>query len=329
MTRRKSVSIIIPNYNGVSLLEKYLPHTYRAIRFAQVSYELIIVDDCSTDGSVDFVHTNYPEVKLLINAVNSGFSYTCNQGIQQAEMELVLLLNSDVSLSEEYFSKLWRFFDDPDTFGVMSRIMNTNGETEDAARFLAFSGMKFKFSDFFYSNDTSKRTPTAYLSGANALVCREKLVELGGFDEVFSPFYCEDVDLSFRAWRLGWKCFYEHDAICHHEVSKTIRASNSKKKLLSIVYRNKFILHAIHLNGLQLALWYLQMIFIEVLLRVVVGKFWILNSVWEFYGCRDRIRISKEKLRQQMADKNSKLSLFDEKRRFFDLVRSWDISFVR
>src|SRR5690606_5363757 len=197
MSLRKSVSIIIPNYNGVSLLEKYLPDTLRAIQTAEVPFELIIVDDCSTDGSVDFVHANYPEVKLLINATNRGFSYTCNQGILRAEKELVLLLNSDVSLSEDYFAKLWRYFEDPDTFGVMSRIVNSEGKIEDAARFLSFSGTKFKGTHFYYSNDSAKSTPTAYLSGANALIRREKLMELSGFDEVFSPFYCEDVDLSF------------------------------------------------------------------------------------------------------------------------------------
>lgn len=329
MHQRKSVSIVIPNYNGVSLLEKYLPDTIRAIRFAQVPYELIVVDDCSTDGSVDFVRIQYPEAKLSVNAVNRGFSYTCNQGIMLAEKELVLLLNSDVSLSEDYFGKLWRYFDDPDTFGVMSRIINNEGKIEDAARFLSFAGLKFKATRFFFSKDPTNKTPTAYLSGANALVCREKLVELSGFDEVFSPFYCEDVDLSFRAWRMGWKCFYEHDAVCHHEVSKTIRSANSKKKLLSVVYRNKFILHAVHLDGLRLGLWYVQMILVEVLLRVLVGKFWILNSLREFYSRRGEVRASREKLGRQMADRGSNLSLFEVKKRFFDPVRSWDISFVR
>ncbi|MDR7130089.1 GT2 family glycosyltransferase [Algoriphagus sp. 4150] len=329
MTIKKSISIIIPNYNGVSLLEKYLPDTLRAIRFADVPYEIIVVDDCSRDTSVDFVRANYPEVKLLVNDSNQGFSYTCNQGIQFAKMDLVMLLNTDVCLTEEYFSKLWRYFEDPNTFGVMSRIMNKDMKIEDAARFLAFSGMKFKATHFFYSNDPAKKTPTAYLSGANALIAREKLLELEGFDEVFSPFYCEDVDLSFRAWRLGWKCYYEHEAICYHEVSTTTRKVKSKRALQAAVYKNKFILHAIHLDGISLALWYGQMIFVEVLLRVLIGKFWILKSLREFYKSKDQIRISKEKLRLQMAAENSNYSLHDVKRVYFDSIRDWDISSVR
>lgn len=329
MSAKKSVSIIIPNYNGVALLEKYLPDTLKAIRYAEVSYEIIIVDDHSSDGSVDFVRVNYPEVKLLVNDSNRGFSYTCNQGIQLAEMDLVMLLNSDVSLTEEYFSRLWRYFEDQDAFGVMSRIMNKDMKIEDAARFLAFSGMKFKATNFFYSNDPTKKVPTAYLSGANALICREKLLELGGFDEVFSPFYCEDVDLSFRAWRLGWKCYYEHEAICYHEVSTTTRKVKSRRALQAAVYKNKFILHAIHLDGLELGLWYAQLIFIEVFLRLLIGKFWILDAIREFYKSKGQIRLSKEKLREKMAKRNSTLSIHDVKKTFFDPVCTWDISFFR
>jgi len=328
MSQRNSISIIIPNYNGVSLLEKYLPDTLRAIEYANVPYELIVVDDCSTDNSVGFIQANYPEVNLVVNSANQGFSFSCNQGINLAKMDLVLLLNSDVSLSEDYFLSLWKYFEDPLTFGVMSRIMNKNGEIEDAARFLSFSGLKFKSTNFYYSEDPAVRTPTAYLSGANALICREKLMELKGFDEVFSPFYCEDVDLSFRAWRLGWKCFYDHQAVCYHEVSTTTRQVKSKRALKIAVYKNKFMLHTIHLDGARLVLWLGQMIFIEVLLRVLIGRFWILHSLGQFYQSKSKIQSSKENLRNQMALKNSHLSLFDVKRTYFDPVRKLNISLL-
>jgi GT2 family glycosyltransferase len=328
MSNRKSVSIVIPNYNGVPLLEKYLPDTCRAIENANVEYEVIIVDDCSTDASVAWIRESFPEVVLLVNSVNSGFSVTCNRGIKVAKNELILLLNTDVSLNKDYFETLWHYFDEEETFGVMGRIINSNGKTEDTARMLSFSGMKFKSTEFYYCDDQSKKTPTAYLSGANALVRREMLVRLGGFDEIFSPFYCEDVDLSFRAWKMGWKCYYEHGAICVHEVSKTIRSTSSKSKMLSTVYRNKFVLHAIHLNGGQLALWYCQMLLVDVLFRVLVGKLWILKSLKGFYYQRQAISNSREKLEVLMKRENQSQSLQDIKSRYFDPVRSWGIKMI-
>ena len=328
MANAKSVSIVIPNYNGVTLLEKYLPYTCRAIENVNVEYEVIIVDDCSTDTSVAWIRKSFPEAVLLVNSVNSGFSVTCNRGINVAKKELILLLNTDVLLRKDYFDKLWRYFDQEETFGVMGRIMNSNGKTEDTARMLSFSGMKFKGTAFYYCDDQSKMTPTAYLSGANALVRREMLVRLGGFDEIFSPFYCEDVDLSFRAWKMGWRCYYEHEAICEHEVSKTIRSTSSKSKMLSIVYRNKFILHAIHLNGGRLMLWYCQMLLVEVLFRVLIGRFWILKSLKGFVHQKRAISNSRKKLENLMEQENQSQSLQDIKSRYFDPMRSWGIKII-
>ncbi len=328
MLFKKSVSIVIPNYNGIELLGKYLPNTFRAIANAKVEYEIIVVDDCSIDDSVTWIRSNYPEINVLVNSVNLGFSLTCNRGIKAAKKELVLLLNSDVSLSEEYFDKLWPYFDQQDTFGVMGRIMNPNGEIEDAARLLAFSGVKFKATRFYYCEEENRLTPTAYLSGANALIRRDMLLKLGGFDEIFSPYYCEDVDLSFRAWKLGWKCYYEHQAVCHHEVSKTIRSLASKNKRLSIVYRNKFILHSIHLNGLRLLLWFFQLTFVEVLFRILTGKIWVLKSLGSFFQKRKAIIESRRNLKKLMNEESHVHSLHDIKRMHFDQVHSWKIKMI-
>jgi GT2 family glycosyltransferase len=116
---KKSVSVIIPNYNGKHLLKEYLPFTIEAVKNAGAVYEIIIVDDCSTDDSVEFIRSEYPWVNLVINSENKGFSYSCNRGIEVAEYELILLLNSDVKLTPDYFEHQWKYFLRWDTFGVM------------------------------------------------------------------------------------------------------------------------------------------------------------------------------------------------------------------
>jgi len=77
---RKSVSIIIPNYNGRRLLQEYLPYTYSAIKNTGVIFEIIIVDDCSSDGSVEFITAGYPEVVLIVNPENKRFFLCLQQG---------------------------------------------------------------------------------------------------------------------------------------------------------------------------------------------------------------------------------------------------------
>ncbi|WP_215224157.1 glycosyltransferase family 2 protein [Echinicola shivajiensis] len=317
----KSISIIIPNYNGQKLLKKYLPHTYKAVQNSGVDFEVIVVDDASKDDSIAFLKEHYPQVITLVNKKNKGFSFTCNQGIKMAQYELVLFLNSDVRLEENYFEQFWHYFENPDTFGVMGRIVNTEGKIEDAARMVAFQGLKFKATHFYINKDQSRLTPTAYLSGANALVDRKKLLELGGFDEIYSPFYVEDVDLSFRAWRLGWKCYYEHNAVCHHEVSSTTKREHGKSTLYPILYRNKFILQSIHLDGIKLFLWNIQLLTVEVFMRALLGKWWIIKAYFSYLRKKSEIQYARKKLTDLMQKHQGYKGLFDIKKSVFDSLK--------
>ncbi|WP_200976661.1 glycosyltransferase family 2 protein [Echinicola sp. 20G] len=329
MPQKRSISIIIPNYNGRHLLEKYLPTVFKAAHISEVPFELIIVDDASNDSSVSWIKEHFPAIKLVETPQNKGFSYTCNQGIKVAKMDLVLLLNSDVALEENYFETLWKYFDQEDTFGVMGRIVNSKGQIEDAARMMAFQGVKFKGTYFYFCTDTSKKTPTAYLSGANALVDRKKLLALGGFDEIYSPFYVEDVDLSFRAWRMGWKCYYEHEAICHHEVSSTTKKEHKKKALYPVLYRNKFILQAIHLDGIKLKMWKIQLMVMEILPRLIVGKWWVLDAYRAYLKKKPEIHLSRKKLKEEMLKHQGYKSLFEIKENTFDTIKKEYIKLVR
>jgi len=309
---KRSISVIIPNYNGRNLLALYLPSVINALVLADIPYELIIVDDCSKDDSVAFIRAAYPEVILIANSKNSGFSYTCNQGIRIAKMELTFLLNSDVQLSPDYFTAQWKYFDHSDTFGVMGRIMSKDGQRiEDAARILFYKGCRIKANQFYYSNEEDARSYTAYLSGANALVSTKKLKELEGFDEIFSPFTSEDSDLCTRAWLVGWKCYYEHSSVCYHQVSGSIRKNIKPNFVKKIYFRNRFIFHRIHLTGFRAALLPAYILLAELLAKLLTGKIWILDSFSEYKKTEAEIRISVDKLNALKIRHSSTMSIED------------------
>jgi len=294
---KKSVSVIIPNYNGKHLLEMYLPSVITALNAADTTYELIVVDDCSKDDSVFFIKNSYPQVILLVNEKNSGFSYTCNQGIGIAQMELTLLLNSDVQLTPAYFADQWAYFEMKDTFGVMGRIMSKDGQRiEDAARLLVFKGCRIKANHFYYIDEPHAQVYTTYLSGANALVDTRKLKELAGFDEIFSPFTYEDYDLCIRAWLLGWKCYYEHNSVCYHQVSGSIRTQLKSNFIKTVYFRNRFIFHHIHLTGLRASLWPMYLLIFELLPKLLLGKTWIFKSYTDYKKASTAIKSSQTKL---------------------------------
>ena len=308
----KSISIIIPNYNGRHLLEAYLPFTLAAIKEVDVDYEIIVVDDCSKDDSVEFVRLNYPSLKLILNAENKGFSYTCNRGIEAAWCDLILLLNSDVKLTTGYFEEQFKYFELPDTFGVMGRIIDMEGDgMQDAARMPGFNGLKLKTAFFYYTDNNDDFLYTLYLSGANALVDAVKIKAIAGFDELFSPFYSEDMELSLRAWRLGWKCYYEHGAICRHQVSASTKNYQTAKWVKRIYYRNRFYVHAIHLNGVARLGWFMQITLVDLLPKLLAGQFWLLKSYVELLKHYRLINLSRKRFEQQLLLQHCNNSLFD------------------
>lgn len=310
MVHKRSISIILPNYNGAHLLEKYLPFTLTAIQNAEVEFEVIVVDDASTDQSINFLQTHYPEITLIANPQNKGFSHTCNTGIRVAKHELIFLLNTDVKLTPDYFEHQWRYFEREDTFGVMGRIIDMEGDhIQDAARILAFNGFKLKTNRFFYSENPADFVPTAYLSGANALIDAKKLKTIGGFNELFSPFYSEDAELSLRAWRLGWKCWYDHQSICRHQLSASTNNYKSPHWVKTVYFQNRFFIHAIHLNGLKLLGWYLQISLLDLIPQLITGKFWLLKSYLQLFQQQTRINSSKKEFKALMKKNAGKRSI--------------------
>lgn len=310
---QRSVSIVIPNYNGRHLLEKYLPSVFIATENVNKDFEVIVIDDGSKDDSINFIKNNYPSINLLINDKNRGFSYTCNHGIREARYDLILLLNSDVKLTPDYFQHQWKYFDRPDTFGVMGRIMSFDEtKIEDAARLLYYSGCRIKANKFYYSQTPEDdQVYTAYLSGANALVDAKKLKELNGFDEIFSPFSSEDFDLSLRAWQLGWKCYYEHQSVCFHHISGSTKTQIKSNFIKKIYYRNRFILQRIQLQGYRLRLLPLHLVFAELLPKLLTGKLWVWGAYRDYLASLDIINNSRQRLNDLKKKYNSSLNVTD------------------
>ncbi len=293
---KKSISVVIPNYNGRQLIEKNLPTVYEALLAGNLEHEIIIVDDVSTDDSVSFIQTSFPSVILLQNEVNKGFSPTINRGIHHATKDLVFALNSDVELTKAYFVLLLRYFEDDHVFGVSGRTIGLYDETiQEAAKFpRQRTSKKIDTYNFFIEETEGYNVPTLYLSGANALIDRKKLIQLDGFDEIYAPFYYEDLDLSIRAWRAGWKCYYEHGAICRHPVSATIKKYHVKKKVWIVSNRNKLILHAIHLSFFSKWIWNLK-VYVTLLVRALLFDWKYHHAFLQFL--KKKKQIEKSKLR--------------------------------
>jgi len=216
-------SVVIPNWNGKDLLAKYLPWVIRALS-GSPGNEIVVVDNGSTDGSVDFLRAAFPQVKVLALPENLGFGGGSNAGIQAASKRIVVLLNSDMRVAPDFLAPLMEGFRDPQVFAVSCQIFFsdpnkireetglTEGWWEDGS--LRVRHRIDPAIDGLY--------PCFYGGGGSCAFDRAKFLDLGGFDELLRPFYLEDTDLGFLAWKRGWKVLYQPRSVVYHEHRGTI-----------------------------------------------------------------------------------------------------------
>ena len=237
----RSVSVVIPTFTGRSLLEKNLPPLLRVLAEHPEHTEVIIVDDASADDTVDFLGRHYPQIVLLANDSNRGFAETVNRGFSAARHEIVLALNNDILVGPDLLERSLRWFDDPAVFSVTPNMIDpARGESQSLTRVEA--GVCWYKSRNLQLHDlptVEGEIPIFFGSGGASFYDRQKLLELGGFDLIYHPFYVEDLDLSYRAWKSGWKCLFEPSVTVYHETSSTILNLHRKRAVKFIGDRNR------------------------------------------------------------------------------------------
>jgi GT2 family glycosyltransferase len=265
------LSILIPNYNGKDLLKKNIPSIRTALEFAGVSHEIIIVDDCSTDSSIEFLQQNYPEIIVLKNDVNLGFSKTCNHGIARCKGIYTLLLNSDIELSQTYIQKCLSHFTNDNIFAITGIAIDNSSQPQTTG--VLYRKGLFTIKKYANHHDNE----THFVSGANSIYDTAKLKQLNGFNPIFSPYYFEDDDLSYRAMLKNWKSYFIKDAVCFHQGSASIKSAASKRKIKRTYFRNKMIFNRLH-SGASTSIFNNKLLALDIFPKVCLGKIWIWNS---------------------------------------------------
>lgn len=217
------VSVIIINWNRKQLLYHCLKslknQTYK-------NHEIIVVDNGSTDGSVDFIRSYFKDIKLIVFPENRGFASGNNAGLKLAQGSFVALINNDVEAHEKWLEELCNALQhNPEVGFVSSKILFfEKKDTIDAVGNM-FSVVGIGEKRGWMDKDCERFNKPAKIFGAcagAAMYRRKMLEELGGFDEDFSPAYYEDIDLDFRAQLKGYQCLYIPTALVYHRVTSTI-----------------------------------------------------------------------------------------------------------
>lgn len=240
------ISIVIPNFNGKLLLQTYLPSVNDAISRYDGKSEILVVDDGSSDGSVECLKDKYPSIRVLRLVENVGFGKAVNAGMKQSNSDIVILLNNDVEVDKEFISPLLTHFDNPDVFAVTAcgRIPERNYQIESISKLIFQDGL-LKLLLPGLMDPASKwddSCTSAHACGGYSAFDRLKFLELGGFDDLFFPFYWEDVDICYRAWKKGWWVIYEPKSIVTHHVHSTInKVTRDQAYIDMLLLRNQLL----------------------------------------------------------------------------------------
>lgn len=220
MNKPSLVSIIIVNYNGKTFLEK----CFKSIsKIDYPLFETILIDNNSTDDSIEIIKKNYPDTIIVKLEKNHGFAYPNNIGSKLAKGELLLFLNNDTEVTPGFLLELVKVFETDSQIAIcQSMLLNYNNEIDSSGDFIDSVGVS-------YSSKKKIENLREIFSarGASMMIRKSVFKKLNGFDEKF-VFIFEDVDLGWRAWIAGYKVVIMPTSIVYHKGGGTIESVKSQ-----------------------------------------------------------------------------------------------------
>lgn len=235
------VSIVIPVYNQFA-------YTYYCVQSilkssGDITYEILIANDCSTDLTTD-IERIMPGVKLVTTEKNVRFLRNCNNAAKYATGKYILFLNNDTQVLENWLEPLVTLIESAEDIGMVgSKLIYPDGRLQEAGGILWKDGSAWNFGncqnpqlpEFNYVKEVD------YISGAAIMTYRSLWEEMGGFDELFVPAYCEDSDLAFTIRKMGYRVMYQpKSVVVHFEGVSNGTDTSSGQKAYQVVNQKKF-----------------------------------------------------------------------------------------
>lgn len=209
------ISVIVTNWNGLPLLKKNLE---TIIQKSPEAEEVILADDFSADDSIKFakkLQKKYSKLKIIAHKKNFGFGANSNDAVRKATGDLVVLLNNDIVPHTGYIKNTLKHFANSKIFGVSFAELGH----ENWARFFWKQGYLQHEPGV---TDINKTHISGWVSGGSSIIRKSLFEKLGGFDPVYQPFYSEDLDLGYRAWKSGYTLLWEPKAVVEHKHEATM-----------------------------------------------------------------------------------------------------------
>lgn len=288
-------STIIPVYKKTDIFIKNLKINYPFIK----ETEIIIVNDDPETSIKNFLK-NY-KVELIENTKNLGFGGAVNKGVRSSSNKYIFLLNTDVVLKNDQFKNSIKLFgEDKKLFAIGF------AQTEKDSQIVGKNSIYWK-NGFFRHKKASNIFfgKTAWAEGGSSIFSKEKFLELGGFDELYSPFYWEDIDISYRAWKIGYKVLFDPNILVEHHHESTISTYFSSKTIKKISYRNQLIFIWKNITDINLLFSHYLLLIPNIIILLFKGEFDFISG---FFSALSKI----SKINKQRKNQNKSYLLTDQ-----------------
>jgi len=263
------LSIIIVNWNGKELTENCIESTLltNRDRIENKEFEIIVIDNGSKDGSIEYLKSYNRPVKLISNEINTGYAPACNQGMKEATGKYVLLLGNDTVILDEALEKCVKFLDENKNCGAVGcKLLNSDGTAQNNCKkfpefingfytYLSLGNLNQDYDMDWFKYDETREVEQ--ISTTFLMIRKSILEEVGYFDERYKILY-NDVDLCKRIWQTGSKIYFLHTAEVIHLGSQSTQKADFKLRKIMYkdiyrYYRRNFGLKAILLKPILAA----------------------------------------------------------------------------
>lgn len=274
----KSIAVVILNWNGKTLLEQFLPSVVKHSQEALI----YIADNASTDDSIEFISTTYPDIKIIANKGNFGYAKGYNEALKLVEEDIYVLVNSDVEVTEGWLTAAIELFDkDAEIAIIQPKILDYNNKTHfeyagAAGGFIDKYGFPFCRGRIFETLEKDKgqydsNIELFWASGACFFIRKEVYRSLNGFDEDFFA-HQEEIDLCWRAFNKNYKVRFCSGSVVYHVGGATLTTGNPKKTFLN--FRNSLWMMIKNLPASKL----IPILFIRMLMDGLAGVRFLLKG---------------------------------------------------
>ena len=244
MFETKDIAVVILNWNGESLLEKFLPSIIKYSQEAQI----IVADNASTDNSINYLKAHFPTVKIISNQDNWGFAKGYNEALKQINTPLLCLLNSDVEVTKDWLKPIINTYNTNEVDIIQPKILDYKNQS-----YFEYAGAAGGFIDKYGypycrgrifdiieqdQGQYNTTTPIFWASGACFFIKSEVFKDLNGFDESYFA-HMEEIDLCWRAYNSNYKSYYVGDSTVYHLGGATLNKLSPKKTYLN--FRNSLL----------------------------------------------------------------------------------------